>query len=103
MVIKMAESRHRKIQRKVAGKLGRTEVLVNGRIDVLTPKKAIEIERSGNIQRLGWSCKKLLRSRKPHKILQVPDHHIGKAQNVCPPSITVTNLSRTKYRRGKCK
>ncbi|MCD5401665.1 hypothetical protein LR013_03645 [candidate division NPL-UPA2 bacterium] len=97
----MARSTHRKIQRKAAGKRGRTEVPINGRIDVLTQKKAVEIEGSGSLQKLEWACKKLLRSRKPHKILQVPDHHIEKAQRVCPPTITIRNFSGTKYRRGK--
>ena len=98
----MPESRaHKRHKRKSAGKRGRTEVAVNGRVDAITRKKVIEIERSGIKKRLNHSVKKLLKTRKRHKILRVPQKHLKAAQAVAPPSVTVTNLSKTKHRKGR--
>ncbi len=100
----MPESKaHKRHKKKSAGKKGKTEVAINGRIDAMTETKAIEIERSGDKKRLQHNIKKLLKSKKPHKILRVPDHHIKIAQELAPLSITITNLSKTKHRKGKKK
>ena len=67
-----------------------------GRIDRMTEKKAIEIERSGDPKKIRWACQKLKASRKRYKILRVPDWHIETARQIASKvssSITVQNLS----------
>ena len=67
-----------------------------GRIDWMTEKKAIEIERSGNPRDIRWACLKLKASRKRYKILRVPDWHVDMAREIASKvssSITVQNLS----------
>jgi len=79
--------RHEKLKRQAAKKRGKTETPVKvgrkrGRIDVITLKKAIEIERSGNADRIEWALKKLSKSRKPIKILKVNRRYIPKARSI---------------------
>ena len=67
-----------------------------GRIDEMTEKKAIEIERSGDLDKILWACRKLKATRRRHKILRVPDWHVKKARKICSKvssSIKVQNLS----------
>lgn len=67
-----------------------------GRIDEMTEKKAIEIERSGDPNKICWACRKLKASRKRHKILRVHDWDVKKARKIASkvsPSIKVRNLS----------
>ena len=67
-----------------------------GRIDRMTEKKAIEIERSGDPDKIRWACRKLKASRKRYKILRVHDWDVEKARQIAfevSPSIIVQNLS----------
>ena len=69
--------RHSELQRMAAGPRGKTEVPMkvgrkNGRLDVETIKKAIEIQRRCNPESIAWALKKLAKSGKPTKILKVP-------------------------------
>jgi len=96
--------RHYELQQRFAGKKGRIEVpIVFGgkkvRIDVTTPKKAIEIERSGKPERIAQAILRLQKSRKPHKILKVPTRDLQKAAKIRGKrkNITISNLSGTRY------
>ena len=64
-----------------------------------TKRKATEIERSGTLQGLEKAAKRLKESRKPQKVLQVPQKDMSKAakamKKVGVPG-TVKNLSNTK-------
>jgi len=62
----------------------------------MTEKKAIEIERSGDPDKIRWACRKLKASRKRYKILRVHDWDVEKARQIAfevSPSIIVQNLS----------
>ena len=79
--------RHRELQRKAAKKRGKIEVPVKvgprkGKLDATTKTKAVEIERSCDSGRIAWALKKLSKSRKPNKILQVNYRCIPKAQEI---------------------
>ena len=80
------------MKKEVPVKVGRK----SGLLDLASPKKAIEIERSGDKHRLAWACKKLVASRKKIKILRVPEWHKSSARKIASKisrSITVQNLS----------
>jgi len=80
------------VKKEVFVRVGRRR----GRIDRVTKKKAIEVERSGNPRKLGWACRKLKAIRKRHKILKVPYWDVKKARKIASkvsPSIKVRNLS----------
>lgn len=105
----MAESdSHRRAKSKAAGRAGQTEAPLRGnrRLDALTPRKAIEIERSGTMAALEKAAKRLKDSGKPQKVLQVPQKDMAKAakaiQNV-GISGTVKNMGGTKRRSVKKK
>ena len=73
----MSESdSHRRAKSKAAGQAGRTEAPLRGnrRLDALTPRKAIEIERSGTIAGLEKAVKRLKDSGRLQKVLQVPQN-----------------------------
>jgi len=100
----MSESAsHRRAKRRAAGFSGRTEVPLpgGGRLDAATRRRAYEVERSGNMQRLVKAAERLARSNRPQRILQVPDGDMSKATQamrqagVCG---TVTNLTGTRRR-----
>ncbi|MDL1960151.1 MAG: hypothetical protein LWX01_00345 [Deltaproteobacteria bacterium] len=100
----MAESdSHQRTKSKAAGQAGRTEAPLcgNRRLDALTPRKAIEIERSGTLAGLEKAAKRLKDSGRPQKILQVPQKDMAKAakamQNVGVGG-TVKNMGGTKRR-----
>ena len=100
----MAESdSHKRAKSKAAGQAGRTEAPLRGncRLDALTPRKAIEIERSGAMAGLEKAAKRLKDSGKPQKILQVPQKDMAKAakalKNVGVGG-TVKNMGGTKRR-----
>jgi hypothetical protein len=70
--------RHTILQNRFAGNEGRREVSIRiGRgtmlRDVMTRTKVIEIERGGQRQRIDEALGKLQASKKPHKILKVPN------------------------------
>ena len=100
----MAESdSHRRAKSKAVGRAGKTEAPLRGnrRLDAATPRKAIEIERSGTMAALEKAAKRLKDSGRPQKILQVPQKDMAKAakamQNV-GISGTVKNMGGTKRR-----
>jgi len=80
------------LKKEVSVRVGRRR----GRIDQMTEKKAIEIERSGDPDKILWACRKLKATRKRYKILRVPDWHVEMAREIASKvssSITVQNLS----------
>jgi len=94
----MAKKTHRRHQKKARGRRGRIEVHINGFLDVRTPKKVIEVERSGRFKQ---ALRRLAAVRKPHKILKVPNKDLGKALRIARKRrqrATITNLSGTRYR-----
>ena len=68
----MAEtSSHVRAKRKAAGKSGKTEIPLKGggRLDAASERKATEVERSGDLQRLELAAGRLKQSGKPQKVL----------------------------------
>ena len=98
----MAESQsHNRAKSKAAGKSGKTEVQIKGgrRLDAQSKTKATEIERSGNKARLGAAAQRLKDSRKPQKVLQVPQNDMDKAVEAMKAAGvkgTVKNMKGTK-------
>ena len=98
----MAESQsHKMAKSKAAGKSGKTETPLKGnrRLDAQTKRKATEIERSGEKSRLEKAAQRLKDSRKPQKVLQVPQKDIGKAAEAMKTkgvTGTVKNMGGTK-------
>ena len=107
----MSESAaHKKAKAKAAGKIGKTEVAIskNRRLDAATKTKATEVERSGSAAGLAKAAQRLKDSRKPHKVLQVPQNDMRKAIETMKEnnvSGTVKNMGGTKRfsvsKRGK--
>ena len=97
----MAETEsHRRAKRKAPGK---TEVKIKGgrRLDSASKHRATEIERSGDPRKLGKAVDRLRDSRKPQKVLQVPQKDMGKASDAMRQKAvggTVKNMSGTKRR-----
>jgi hypothetical protein len=93
----MPESRsHKTAKRQAAGKRGKTEVSTPyGRLDARTPRKAVEVERSGNPKRLEHALEKLKNTRGVKRVLRVPagDQELAKqvAEKVSL-TVTITNL-----------
>jgi len=94
--------RHSALQRKAAGPRGKTEVPVKvgrrkGRLDAVTQKKAVEIQRTCTDKTVSWCLKKLQKSRKPIKILKVPANCIEQAETIKKKlklrKIKITNLT----------
>lgn len=94
--------RHTKLQKEAAGQRGKIEVPVKvgrrrGRLDAKTRKKAIEIERSCDPQRIKWALQKLSKSGQPNKILKVNNRCIPLAQELKRKlrvrGIKITNLT----------
>lgn len=100
----MAESQsHRRAKSKAAGRKGKTEISLKGnrRLDAQTTRKATEVERSGNQMSLENAAKRLKTSRKPQKVLQVPEKDMSKATKAMKTigvGGTVKNMSGTKRR-----
>jgi len=65
---------HKRAKSKAAGQAGKTEAPLRGnrRLDALTSRKAIEIERSGTMAGLEKAARRLKDSGRPQKVLQVP-------------------------------
>ncbi len=100
----MAESNaHRRAKSKAAGKSGKTEAPLKGgrRLDAQTKNRATEIERSGEKQKLVKAAQRLKDSKKPQKVLQVPQKDMPEAIEAMKTkevSGTVKNMSGTKRR-----
>ena len=100
----MAESvSHKRAKAKAAGKSGKKEVPLPGnrRLDAATKTRATEIERSGTTEGLKKAAQRLKSSRKPQKVLQVPNKDMDAAvQAMKKVGIggTVKNMGRTKSR-----
>jgi len=78
----MAESdSHKRAKSKAAGQAGKTEVPLRGnrKLDAVTSRKTIEIERSGDMDRLEKTAKRLKDSGRPQKVLQVPQKDTARA------------------------
>lgn len=100
----MAETKsHKAAKAKAAGKSGQTEVRTsrNRRIDAVTPGKATEVERGGSMQLLEKAARRLGASRRPQKVLQVPQKDMDKAATAMRTvgvAGTVKNMSGTRRR-----
>jgi len=100
----MAETgSHKRAKRKAAGASGQTEIPLEGggRLDAASPRKATEVERSGDPRKLELAADRLRRSDRPQKVLQVPQKDMEKAvevMNAMGVSGTVKNMSGTKRR-----
>ena len=91
---------HKRLKRKFAGRKGKTEVPIsrNRRLDAKRGKKALEVERSGNIKK---ALLRLKTQRTLKKILRVPQKDLSKAANIAKTmkmKVVVTNLGGTKRR-----
>jgi len=99
----MAESQsHKKVKKREAGRSGQTEVPLprNRRLDAATARKAVEVERSGHMDRLEEAARRLLASNKPQRVLVVPAKDMPKAIKAMEKigvSGTVQNLSDTRH------
>lgn len=99
---------HQRAQRRAAGKGGSTEVPQpdGTRLDALTSggKRATEVERSGDLERLMASAKRLAVAKKggaTQAVLVVPQHHMdlaAHAMRMAGVNGSVKNLSDTKRR-----
>lgn len=105
----MPESKsHKRAKKRAAGKTGKTEVPLKGggRLDAQTKGRATEVERSGDRKRLKRAARRLMRSRKRQKVLQVPNQDMGKATAAMREvgvGGTVKNMSGTKRRHVSLK
>jgi len=98
----MAESEsHKRAKGHAAGRSGETEVPLSGnrRLDAATDRKAVEVERSGQKQRLIEAAQRLAASGKPQHVLIVPDEDRPaaiQAMRQVGVGGTVKNLTGTK-------
>jgi hypothetical protein len=95
-------SSHNRAKRRAAGPGGKTEVKLPGnqRLDAKSAggKKAVEVERSGNLEA---AARRLKKSRAPQKVLQVPQKDMSDAAAAMRKvgvGGTVKNLTGTKRR-----
>ena len=96
-------SSHKRAKIKAAGRRGVTEKPLPGgrRLDAATNKRATEVERSGNMASLLKAAQRLKVSKKPQKILQVPQKDFSKAAEAMRKAKiggTVKNMSGSKRR-----
>lgn len=99
-------SSHKRAKNREAGKNGKTEVPLNGnrRLDAASKKRAVEIERSSNMNSLKKAARRLRDSGKSQKSLQVPQQNMSKAakaMKVVGVKGSVKNMSNTKRRSVK--
>jgi hypothetical protein len=97
---------HKRAKSKAAGKSGRTEVPIKGgrRVDAMSKRKATEIERGGTTSSLEKAAQRLKDSRKPQKVLKVPQKDMQKAADAMRKvgvGGTVKNMGGTKKRSVK--
>lgn len=94
--------RHKTGRDSTTYRSGRVEYSIKtGRGDIASPKRAVEIERSGSLSGLQKAATRLKESRRSQKILQVPHKDMNKAVGVMRTvgvSGTVKNMSGTKKR-----
>jgi hypothetical protein len=100
----MPESQsHKRAKSKAAGKSGQTEKQIshNRRLDAATANKAIEVERSGSMKGLEKAARRLKASKKPQRVLQVPQKDMdmaAQAMRNLKMGGTVKNMGGTKSR-----
>ena len=98
---KMSETTsHKRAKAKAAG-TSEKPISRNRIIDSLSPKRATEIERSGNQRLLEKAARRLKSTRKPQKVLIVPNTDILKgvqAMKNTNTKVTVKNLKGSKRR-----
>ena len=92
---------HKAAKHRAAGKGGKTEVPIKGgqRLDATRKDTAIEVERSGNLDKAAARLKK---SGKSQKVLVVPQKDMGPARAALRKAKiggTVKNMSGTKVSR----
>ena len=97
---------HRKAQRRLAGRGGRTEFPIPGRrrLDVKVGNRAVEIERSGQPPRISAALSRLRSQRNALKELRVPQRDLDKAAQIARKArmnVQVKNLSGTRRRQVK--
>lgn len=101
-VIEVAEKRaHKEAKRREAGKSGKVEVPLRSgkRLDAVTQRRAIEVERSGSPTRLTHAAQKLKASGGRQHVLVVPQQHMAKAREAMRKAGvagTVKNLAGTR-------
>jgi len=88
------------LKKRAAGAAGQTEKRIPSkrRLDAATPKRAVEVERGGSPSAWRKAIGRLRDSRKPQKILQVPQWDMAGAAGEMRGmgvSGTVKNLSGT--------
>jgi len=91
---------HKKLKKKLAGKHGETEVPLSGgqRLDAANKDTAFEIENSGNPDLIKLALKRLDKSKKPKKVLAVPQKDFEKGIEIMKDinfSGTIRNLGGT--------
>lgn len=94
---------HKRAKKKAAGKKGEMEKRLKGgsRLDAATLRRATEVERSGDLGPLRSAAKRLKKSGKKQKVLQVPQKDMDKAAKAMRRegvSGTVKNMSGTRRR-----
>ena len=94
---------HKRIQDRLAGKSGKTEVPISGkrRLDVRKPGVAIEVERSGSTAGIERALARL-RTQQTRRELRVPQKDLTMAIEAAKrqrAKLTVANLGGTKRRR----
>lgn len=100
----MAETQsHKRAKSKAAGNKGQTEKPQRGgtRLDAVRSDTATEVERSGKQESLEKAARRLQKSGKKQKVLQVPQTDMDKASEAMRKvgvSGTVKNMSGTKRR-----
>jgi len=92
--------RHKQLKKQAAGVRGKTEIPVKvgrkkGRYDAERRKKAIEIERGSDPNRIKWALQKLANSGKPQKILKVNYKYILMAEKI-KRQLRLRNIKITK-------
>jgi uncharacterized membrane protein YkoI len=78
----------------------------NRRLNASTSKKAVEVERSGDPQKITQAIQRLNTQKTKLKELIVPTEDLDKAKAIAEKEVkvklTIQNLSRTKRRFVKC-
>ena len=93
-------NQHERLKKKERGI--KEKKVKGGRLDSSTKIKDVEIERTGSLQRLKHAIKKLKDSKKPQKVLRVPQKDMKKAEEIAKQlnaKITITNLQKTKSKK----
>ena len=93
-----------KSHKKGKGRAAKTEVPIPGgrRLDAISGKHAIEVERGGSAGRIDKALSRLKTQTNRNKILRVPQSDMPLAierAKVKKINVTVTNLSKTKRRK----